>query len=490
MSLPVLGLPLAVDLRDGPRAAGEPDGWRRTVVPVRGGAAEPLHVDALPLQRRGFPARSVVMATATALSPPSPGRTPPRPRTPCPTTASAATRRVPDAPAPSAAGGHALDGPRRASCRSSPRRPVRIPFAAVPAPHALPVSGVPRCRETGTSGRSDGPVRSTTASATPTALTSSVRAAHRAVRTSGRCGPAAAPSPPCPRSRCAARCGPAGTPSRPPRAKAANSSGETPPSGPTTSTISPVGGEFGGGQRLAAARPRAARPRSRLRPAAPRPAWSSPRPRPPGSDPAGLLARLAGRGPPLGERLRPALALPLRDAAGRRPGHDRVDAGLGHGLDGEFAAVALGQRLDDGDTGLRLGLLAAPRSTSTTSRSLPSAAAHDAVGPAPAPVGEDDLLAGPQPLHGDGVPPLGAVEDVRRPPPPASRCLDHEHRRGHRTRPPARRQRGLRGGQFGGQHLDQLPGGQLARHPVALPRPQRHALRVPRLGGGLAQRRR
>ena len=60
----------------------------------------------------------------------------------------------------------------------------------------------------------------------------------------------------------------------------------------------------------------------------------------------------------LARDFRPAVALPLRDAARGLPGHDRVDAGLGHRLHGQLAAVALGQRLDDGDAGCGRGLLA------------------------------------------------------------------------------------------------------------------------------------
>jgi hypothetical protein len=57
---------------------------------------------------------------------------------------------------------------------------------------------------------------------------------------------------------------------------------------------------------------------------------------------AGLLGGLAGGGAPLGQGLVAALSLPFRDRAGCGPGDYRVDADLGHQLDGELAAVALG----------------------------------------------------------------------------------------------------------------------------------------------------
>ena len=69
-----------------------------------------------------------------------------------------------------------------------------------------------------------------------------------------------------------------------------------------------------------------------------------------------LAASRAVAGPP-GVRLRGALALPHRDRARCGPRHDPVDADLGEHLDGQLAALALGQRLHDRDG--RLGALGA-----------------------------------------------------------------------------------------------------------------------------------
>lgn len=212
--------------------------------------------------------------------------------------------------------------------------------------------------------------------------------------------------------------------------------------------------------------------------------------------PAGLLARLPRGGPPLGEGLQSPLALPLGDAAGGGPGHDRVDADLGHGLHGHFAPVALGQRLDDGDTGLRRGLLKDGPHVHDDQPVLALGGLHRALQPPAPPVGEDHVLAGPQPLHRDGVPPFGAVEhDLRS---PAVEPLHHEHRRGHRpslpVRPPcpptcAEACSACAAAISAASTSTSSPAEQVPGHPVPLPGPQRHALRVPGLGGGLAQRR-
>ena len=137
----------------------------------------------------------------------------------------------------------------------------------------------------------------------------------------------------------------------PAASKAASSSGAMPPSGPTTTTISPSVGDVERRQR-GRSRPRGARRRGR-------PSATQARRRrsvdASGVDrrqprAARLLAGLAGGGLPLGVRLGGTLALPDRDRAGRRPtGTIRVDADLGEHLDGELAAVALGQRLHDGE---------------------------------------------------------------------------------------------------------------------------------------------
>ena len=71
--------------------------------------------------------------------------------------------------------------------------------------------------------------------------------------------------------------------------------------------------------------------------------------------PPRLLGGLAGGGPPPGERLVLAVAAPHGDDRERGPGHDHVDADLGEHLDGELAAVALRDGLDDDDS-RRLGV--------------------------------------------------------------------------------------------------------------------------------------
>ena len=79
--------------------------------------------------------------------------------------------------------------------------------------------------------------------------------------------------------------------------------------------------------------------------------------------PAGLLGGLPGGRPPAGQRPLPAVALPVGDAALRRPGHDHVHADLGHQLHRQRAAVALGQRLHHHDG--RLGGAAPPAAART-----------------------------------------------------------------------------------------------------------------------------
>jgi hypothetical protein len=95
------------------------------------------------------------------------------------------------------------------------------------------------------------------------------------------------------------------------------------------------------------------------------------------------------------EGLQPAVALPLGDAAGRLPGHDGVDADLGHRLDGQFAAVALGQGLDDGDPRGGRGFLVDGLQVHDHQPVLALGRLDDTLGPAAAPVGEDHVLARP-----------------------------------------------------------------------------------------------
>ena len=137
--------------------------------------------------------------------------------------------------------------------------------------------------------------------------------------------------------------------------------------------------------------------------------------------PPGLLGGLAGGGPPAGQRLRGPLALPDGDRARGGPRHDPGDADLGEHLDGELAAVALGQRLDDDDRRLRRGHATRPSDTVTSRRPL---AGRGDLAPADVAraVGQDDRLADPQPADGDRVVRLVARRpstvrpDVRRRP--------------------------------------------------------------------------
>ena len=55
------------------------------------------------------------------------------------------------------------------------------------------------------------------------------------------------------------------------------------------------------------------------------------------------------------QRAGPAFAAPDRDAPRRGPGHDAVDAHLGHLGHGQLAAVALGYGLDHGDQRIGTG---------------------------------------------------------------------------------------------------------------------------------------
>ncbi|GAA3103117.1 hypothetical protein GCM10020254_56040 [Streptomyces goshikiensis] len=141
------------------------------------------------------------------------------------------------------------------------------------------------------------------------------------------------------------------------------------------------------------------------------------------ADPAGLLARLAGRAPPLRQGLRAPVAAPLGDAPRGLPRHDRVHAGLGHRLDRHLAPVALGQGLHDGDAygGLRFREDPGHRDDQPV---LALRRLDDRLGPAAAAVREDHRLARVQPLHRDRVPALGAVQHELR---PRGDLFDHEH---------------------------------------------------------------
>ena len=163
--------------------------------------------------------------------------------------------------------------------------------------------------------------------------------------------------------------GPSRTRRAPGRSKASSSAAVMPPSGPTTMHDL--------ARRRAARRspmrrrspPRAARGRAaaaRTRSATTSAVDARPRDdREPG--PAGLLRRGLRGVDPAPPRTVRAVAAPLRHAVGGRPRHDLVDTDLGQQLDGQLAAIALGQRLHDDEARLRVGLVRRRPSTSTSS---------------------------------------------------------------------------------------------------------------------------
>ena len=230
------------------------------------------------------------------------------------------------------------------------------------------------------------------------------------------------------------------TGSAPTAANAASSSSLMPPSGPTTITISPRPGTG-----RSASGPDAA-------------SWSTTgtdasRSRSTTSDVVdhvgdlgeprapGLLGGLAGRRAPLGQRLGLLVAAPHRHRAGRRPRHDDVDADLGEHLDGELAAVALGDRLHDDDPRhLRLG--GRDRVDRRGQRRL-GGRGHGAGRRRAGAVGQRDLLADPDPLDHDRVPGLvtDELDGVARDGPPGAgwtktgRLIAGRTRRGAGRRP-------------------------------------------------------
>ena len=125
---------------------------------------------------------------------------------------------------------------------------------------------------------------------------------------------------------------------------------------------------------------------------------------------AGLLGRLARGRAPLGQRLRGPVAAPDADAPLRGPRHDHVGPDLGEHLDRELGPVALGDGLDD----RHVRLLGALPTTSSTTAVARLAGRGDRTGRGRAgAVGQHDLLADPDPPHGDRVLALGAVEARR-----------------------------------------------------------------------------
>ena len=95
---------------------------------------------------------------------------------------------------------------------------------------------------------------------------------------------------------------------------------------------------------------------------------------------------------------------PFQTATERDAAHGtmRADADLGQHLDRELAAVALRERLDDGDRRLTARRVGRREATVTEKARLPVAATSPTAA-RPAPVGEHDALAHPQPADGDRV---------------------------------------------------------------------------------------
>ena len=160
------------------------------------------------------------------------------------------------------------------------------------------------------------------------------------------------------------------TTTAPASVKAATSSSVSPPSGPTTTTTRPDAGtsisasDADASSCRTTARSASAHERDDVVGRRQRRDVGQP-------GPARLLGGLAGGGPPAGQRLVGALALPDRDRAGGCPRHDLGGADLGEHLDGELAAVALGQRLDDDERGRRLGGVRSTEDTVTENTRLP-----------------------------------------------------------------------------------------------------------------------
>ena len=197
--------------------------------------------------------------------------------------------------------------------------------------------------------------------------------------------------------------------------------GSTPPSGPTTSTMSPSAGTVDVAQRVRAP-PRAGRSRTRRRRPAPRRRRSGPAARPRGATPAAPACR--PRGPPRPTwpaRARPCS--PVQRATQRSacqgtitstPTSVRVSTAVS-------PALALGQRLDDDDPRLRRRddlTLAHPGRRARRGRSGPR---RLGVQDGSRPVAEVDALADLEPLHRDGVPALGSATASTRSPTPAPR---------------------------------------------------------------------
>ena len=189
----------------------------------------------------------------------------------------------------------------------------------------------------------------------------------------------------------------------PPAARnAATSSSVRPPSGPTTTTMRPGRRHRERGQRrgrlLVEHDATAAVGEQRRRPRR----WS------PASATSGNQARraclAASRAVPRHRASDLAARSPRHTATDRAAAHGTIvgDADLGEHLDGELAAVALGQRLHDGDRRVGLGHGVRRRRPRRSSRRLPVSVTV-AVTAVPRPVGQHDLLADAEPAYGDRV---------------------------------------------------------------------------------------
>ena len=130
--------------------------------------------------------------------------------------------------------------------------------------------------------------------------------------------------------------------------------------------------------------------------------------------PARLLGRLPGGRPPLVAGPVAPVTAPLRHRAGRRPGHDLVDADLGHRLHGQLAPVALGDALHDDQPRIGRGHVP-PAADGEVDAAPPDGGDLGGGACRPRPSASISCLAGPQPLHGGGVMPFGAVERSARP---------------------------------------------------------------------------
>ncbi len=204
-----------------------------------------------------------------------------------------------------------------------------------------------------------------------------------------------------------------------PRAlKASSSASVMPPSGPTTTTISPWSGSA---TSASGADRRLVQHERRHKLVGRGELTHLGHPRPPA-----LLGRLPRGAAPLLERLGPAWAVPLGDRSCCRPRDDRVDAEFGHRLDREFGALALGQCLnhDKSRVGSRDGAARRDMQVETVRND----GGHGALGEVAAAVADEHLLADGEPSHPRCMPSLvaGQGEGIA-----AAEVIDEEQRRRH-----------------------------------------------------------